>query len=703
MNRHCNNRPRDIVRLHPTPLVLAVAAALQSAGMARAAEIELPRIDIVGGGAEAVKKIPGTVNIVTREDLERLQPLSTEAALKNVPGVAIKPEEETAIVANIGMRGLSAGEYKTLIMEDGVPVAPDLFFGNSRYYNPRIQRMEGIEVLKGAASLRYGPSTIGGVINYKTRTPEEGVAVSARIGSHNYRETTVEAGGKAASGDANAGLWLTRAQGDGFLGKGFDMTDLMLKSGMAVGDNQWVGVKLTHYESEANISYRGHFLDAYRAGAGFNPAPDDWLLVDRNSLDINHEWDIDDRMKLSTVAYWSEMNRDYWRFGLVGGTPTQTAGGVTRWNYGNTLDGNNRAFERVGIDSRLAIDHDSFGIKNETGIGVRLMRESMSDKRIPATRANPRTASGAPATDIGQKATSVALFAQNRFVIGDRFAVTPGLRIERYKQETDNLKDDTKDGQSSNTEVLPGVGLTWQLSPAAQLYGGVYEAFSPPYNSTSIVNGVDLKLDAERSTNYEIGLRGASGPLRYEVTAFRMAFGNQIVRANSNGGDPSNAGKTLHQGLEVALGYAWGNGFDVAGNVTWVPDAKFVGNRFNQNGTLSAADGKRVTYSPERVANLTLGYTSGPLKTALSLNRVGAQFTDAANTVPIAENTTGFFTGRIDAYTTLDLTASYAIGKKLDIFGAVKNLADERYVASLRQGIYAGPERSFELGAKYRF
>jgi len=57
-----------------------------------------------------------------------------------------------------------------------VPVAPGLFVGNGRYYNPRIQRMDEIEVLKGAAALRYGPNTIGGVINYKTKDPSDGFA-----------------------------------------------------------------------------------------------------------------------------------------------------------------------------------------------------------------------------------------------------------------------------------------------------------------------------------------------------------------------------------------------------------------------------------------------------------------------------------------------------------------------------------------------
>ena len=70
------------------------------------------------------------------------------------------------------------------------------------------------------------------------------------------------------------------------------MQDVMIKGGMAIGDDQWIGAKFTHYENDANISYRGVFLDAYKAGASFNPAPDDWFLTERDSFDINHEWAI---------------------------------------------------------------------------------------------------------------------------------------------------------------------------------------------------------------------------------------------------------------------------------------------------------------------------------------------------------------------------------------------------------------------------
>ena len=674
-------------------------AILWGVNAAFAEEAMLPRIDVLGGSQAELAKIPGSVQTVSASELTRLQPMSTEAALKQVPGLVIKPEEESAVVANIGMRGLSAGEYKTLILEDGVPVAADLFFGNSRYYNPRIQRMNSIEVLKGAASLRYGPNTIGGVINYKTKDPIDGVSIASRIGSHHYAETSIEAGARTLSGDGKVGLVYTQASSEGFQSKGFDMQDLMLKGGMVLGDKQWIGIKVTHYENDANISYRGLFKDAYAARATFNPAPDDWFLTTRNSVDINHEWEINPDMRLNTVVYWTALKRDYWRYGLAS-PATKMQEGFKAWNFSDSLDGNNRAFERTGMDSRMTLRHNSMGMANEAELGVRWMKETMRDQKIAATRAYPR--SGTLSADVFQSASSLALFAQNRFDLNDQLSITPGVRAEMYEQFTDDLKS-TKDGRSNNTEYTPGVGATWQLTPQAQLYGGVYSAFSPPYNSTSIVSGQDLNLGAERSVNLEIGLRGIHQKWSYEVTAFRMDFDNQVIRANSNGGDPSNGGKTLHQGLELALAYAISNAFRMEGNTTYVPDAKFVEDRYSSAGALIARNGNRVTYSPEWVSHVQFVYQQGPLMTALTIQHISAQMTDTLNTVALTESTSGFFTGRIDGYTTADLTSSYQVHPQLSLTAAVKNVTDTHYIASLRQGIYAGPARSYELGLKYKF
>lgn len=675
-------------------LVISLSAVLSGQAIAQdnlePKKTQIPRIDIVGSAPDAATKQPGSVSIVSKEQIELSQPLSTEDALRKVPGINIKGEEETGVVANIGMRGLSSAGTKTLILEDGVPVAPGLFIGNGRYYNPRIQHIGSIEVLKGASSLRYGPSTIGGVINYQSKTPEDGVAISGRAGSFGLREGTVEIGGSSRSGDAQVGVVYTKAESDGFQNKGYKMDDLMVKAGMEIGNNQWVGVKFGHYENDANISYRGLFLQDYLDEKTYNPAPDDYFLTERNAFDVNHEWDINDTTSLKTVVYWSDVSRDYWRYSVDTGA-SKAAG---RWVYTDDLTGNNRSFERIGFDTRLNIAHNTFGVENQTEIGVRMLTEESNDTRIRATRDQDRT--GANDRHRQDSADSIAVFAENRIAVNDRLTVTPGLRIESYEQTRKMLTDNGATESTKNTEVLPGIGATYQLTDSSQLFGGAYKAFSPADNGTALDGLMDQNLDAERSVNIELGVRGQSKRLSYEAVAFQMDFSNQVVNGNS---DPnlskSNGGKTIHRGLEGALSYDFGGGFTLDTNVTYIPTSEFDGGEF---------DGNRISYSPELLANVELGYTNGGLRTALSMHHSGSQFGDSKNTVDIPEDGAGgIWGGKLDSYTTFDLNAMYRVNKQLNVFGAVKNVTDERYIAGLRQGIYAGPSRSFELGAKYKF
>ncbi|MDP2284785.1 MAG: TonB-dependent receptor, partial [Pseudohongiella sp.] len=79
------------------------------------------------------------------------------------------------------------------------------------------------------------------------------------------------------------------------------------------------------------------------------------------------------------------------------------------------------------------------------------------------------------------------------------------------------------------------------------------------------------------------------------------------------------------------------------------------------------------------------------------------QYTDVLNTKALTESTSGFFTGQTPSYTIADLFLVYSINDQLTVNAAVKNLEDKRYIASVRQGIYVGPERSIDVGLRYRF
>ena len=691
---------RNTPRIKPLCLALAVAAAISFPAHALAADIELPRIDVVGEDGEAIARQPGSVAIVTREELELTQPLSVQDALKSVPGIVVREEEGYGFIPNIGMRGLNPNRsQKLLVLEDGVPVAPGLFLANESYYSPRIERMQSIEVLKGAAGLRYGPTTIGGVVNYKTKDPEQGAKVTAKVGTHGYRSIGLDAGGTAPSGEAIGGISLVKAEGDGFRNNGFDMTDLMVKGGMALGENQWVGVKFTRYDNEINTSYVGLRPNEYKNDPTKNPAPNDYFLTDRNSFDINHEWQINDAVKFKTLLYWSQLTRDYWRREVQ----ARSANGTTFVPCDGSaycMNGNNRTFEMMGLDSRLHVNYDGFGVKNEAEIGVRLHSDKVNNQKV-RSKTDPNARSGDLTTDDTQEAQGIAFYGQNRFILSERVAITPGLRIETYDQSRKNELTGLS-GESSTTEVMPGIGATWQLAPQAQLFAGAFKGFSPAMVATAISGaGVDQQLDAERSTNFEIGVRGASGRLTYEATAFRMDFANQIIPQSESGGvgaTATNAGETLNQGLEGALGYKIGGGWSVDGNATWVPTAKF-----NSTKIVGGIDrnGNRLPYAPELTANLAVSYAAGGLRTSLGAYHVSSQFVDPENTV--AQSTDGR-RGEVPAYTTLDLNVRYAIDKQLSVFGTVRNLTDKKYIASRNpDGIFPGVERNVEVGASYKF
>jgi len=651
------------------------------------AMVELPVIEVIGRAQGSVLRQTGTVHTLSLEQMETLRPISTEDALRRLPGINSKTEEETAIVSNIGLRGLSASEAKSLLLEDGVPVAPGLLIGNDRYFNPRIQRIERIEVLKGSSSLRFGPSTIGGVVNFLTKTPEEGLLFSGRTGSFGTRELMLEAGARSSSGAAYGGLVATHAQGDGFLDRGYKMNDVMAKAGLSIGNRHRLGLKLSWYENDANISYRGLLLDEFRAGVTNNPAPDDWYLTDRTAVDLNHRFEISDGATLTSVAYWSNLTRDYWRYNV----DTEASNAAGRWVYTDALTGNNRSFDRFGVDTRLKFGHGLFGLEHDAEVGLRGFYEESDDRRIRATRTQDRT--GTNDRHRIDSATSLAFHLHNRVQLSDRFALTPGLRLETYEQERRVLTSDNETVGTSNTELLPGVGGTYSLGSSAQLYGGVYRAFSPASNGVALDGMTDQLLEAERSTNFELGVRGSQGAFDYELALFRMDFQNQVVTGNT---DPrlsqSNAGATMHQGAELALGYRLAEGLGLSGNVTWVPVSRF------ESGDNA---GNRLPYAPRVFGNLALDFQHGPVRSSLLLHHRGEQFGDETNLREIPTNAAGgIWGGLMPAYTTLDLTAQWQVGGSLSVFGALKNLTDQRYITGLRQGIYVGPGRNFEVGVR---
>ena len=659
-----------------------------------AKEIELPSINVIDRQEGGASSIPGAIDIISPEEMEMIQPASLQDALKTVPGVNARDEEGYGAIPNIGIRGLSPNRStKVLILEDGAPIQPSLFLSNASYYSPPVERISSIEVLKGATGLRYGPNTIGGVINYQSKTPLKDGIVKGKLGSHGYRLLELEAGTSSEQKSMGGGINLITSEANGFRNNGYRMNDILVKGGMAIGQSQWLGLKLTRYENEINTSYVGLRPDEFIHTPTKNPAPDDQFLSNRTSFDINHELEIDTSTKLKTLMYWSQLERNFWRRDVA----SKTRQGTSFVDCGGTaycVTGRNRNFDMLGIDSRLFTNYQAFGIQNESEIGVRLHSETMSNK-TERSNAGPRARTGVITGNENNDAKAVALYLQNRFLFTDQFAVTPGVRVESYRQNRKNEMNGVQ-GQANNTELVPGIGATWQLAPELQLYSSVYKGFAPAMISAAISgDGVDQKLDAERSMNIEFGFRGQAQKWTYEGAAFRMDFSNQIVNQALSGGiSNTNGGQSLHQGAEGALGYAITSAWSVLANATYIPVAEFKG------GALGPI-GNRIPYTPKLTGNLGLNYSKDGLKSFLNAYHVSSQYADSANTVQESNDGTK---GLIPSFTTLNWSIVYSPQKDLKLFGVVRNLFDKKFISGRSpDGIFPGAERNFELGLAYQF
>lgn len=659
-----------------------------------AQEIDLPRIDIVGREVNARSKIPGTVDVINQKQLEILQPLSLQDALKTVPGVNIRGDEGgLGSIPNIGIRGLNPNRsQKVLLLEDGAPIHPSLFISNASYYSPPVDRMNGIEVLKGASGLQYGPSNIGGVVNYLTKTPEEGFKLSAKAGNYGYQLAQIEAGGKSDSNGAIAGINIIKSESNGYQDNGYKMNDILFKGGVSINPDQWLSLKYTHYDNNINTSYVGLRPNQYVGKLTSNPAPNDYFVTQRNAVDINHSWEISPHTKLNTLLYWSKLDRDYWRQSISARNADKTVFKACDGST-NCMFGRNREFQMLGLDSRISHEYSALGIQNAFEFGVRLHTESQINQMVASTS---YAKSGRVSGHEENKANSMAVFGQNRFLITRDFAIIPGLRIESYQQTRNNILTE-KSGSAKNIETIPQIGATWQVIPELQIYSSVYKGFAPAQLATAInEKGVDQQLDPERSTNIELGLRGENSGFTYDAALFSMNFSNQIVNQSLSAGiTKANGGKSLHQGVELALGYELGQGWSLSGNMTYIPVAKFVGSSSMGN------DGNRIPYTPDLVSNFGVNYQKNGFNSLVSLNYLSHQFADSANTVN--PNSIGTL-GEIPSITTVNWSANYSISKSLKIFGVVNNLFNKRYISSRSpDGIFAGAPLNFQAGMSYQF
>lgn len=185
--------PRRACLLVGVPL-LSVAAAQAQPAPARPASalaialppdavISLDTLSVTATKTEepAIDALSGT-SVVTREQIDRLQPSRLSDVLRDVPGVTTQENQNDPAQA-INIRGLQDfGRVNVLVDGARQNFQTSGHSANGVFYlDPEL--VGGIDITRGPASTIYGSGAIGGVVAFRTRSIDDILAPDERAGA----------------------------------------------------------------------------------------------------------------------------------------------------------------------------------------------------------------------------------------------------------------------------------------------------------------------------------------------------------------------------------------------------------------------------------------------------------------------------------------------------------------------------------------
>lgn len=678
----------------------------------------LPTVEVIGS-EDKLSKLPSAVSLLKADELQRSHVFTTSEALRKAPGVHVRDEEGMGLRPNIGMRGMNpTRSTKTLLLEDGLPLSYAPYGDNASYYHPPIERYDSIEVMKGSGQNLFGPQTIGGLVNYLTPEPPEEFQGKVRAigGNRDYFNGYLSLGGYKGLLD------VMHKRGQGARDNtDSELYDLYGKKVFELSDNQSVILRGSYYSEDSQLTYSGLTQKEYELqGHRYNPFKNDHLKFERWGLSGTHQIHFTDDLRLTTSAYGSIFERDWWRQASTTSdsqcgsafTNARRAGEAVDPDSCNSLQGRLRRYYTYGFESRLFARHHLLGVESELETGVRAHYEI---QRRDQKNLKPLTGTETLAEDRQRYTDAYSAFLQNRFIVGD-WTFTPNVRVEHILNDSRDALTGSS-GNANTTGLLPGFGMTWTPIQDATLFFSMHRGYSPPRTEDLIVTGSGgatyTDVEAEKSWNYELGARTKPIPgATLEVTGFHNDFENLIsVGSIAGGSTPLAQSQAKFEGVELLGRLDSDKLFHTDGNIylqlahTWLPTAKNttpVTQVSNDTVVAGSVAGNRLPYAPEQMVTTTLGYThTTGWDIRLEAVHVGKQWADFANTrTPTADGQKG----QIAAYTILNLAATYPLKKyNTDLFVTVKNLTGHEYIVDRTRGILPGTPLLVQGGFEYRF
>ncbi len=687
----------------------------------------------VGFEASELRRIGGSVQVIGAEELEHHGQDDPESVILQVPGAQVRTEDGYGLRPNIGLRGVSSERSsKITLMEDGILFGPAPYAAPAAYFFPLMTRMVGVEVVKGPGTVLYGPHTVGGSLNLLSRQVPEFTSGSLELaaGTDRYRRVR----GWVGSSNEWGGLLLEGALvgANGFkdldfdpdANTGFDRGEALLTLRLTPPSSGSARHELTLRGGIAIERSNETYLGISDADFAVNPdrryvaSSEDRMEWERWEVRLRHRVEWDSGLVLESALYRHDFHRSWRKANRFGDAAfadvlADPDSGINAVFY-DVLTGaadsaspaetvmlgtNTRDYVSQGVQTVLSYDFAGPRVDHELEVGVRLHNDHIERDHTEEGMQVLDQALVSDGLDAVQtadnrgEAVAVAAHASYAMAVGE-LTVNPGVRVEHVRVSFDNRLA-LEESASSDTALLPGLGLHYQAAPNWGLLAGVHRGFSP------VAPGQPSDVKPEYSLAYEAGVRygRVEEPTYAEVTGFFNDYSNMTSEcAFSRGcsdaqvGDQFNAGEVNVLGVELLVRHSvlLPNGWTLPMSANYTLSKSNFRSAFEsddpQLGDVEIGD--ELPYLPVHQGRVEAGLDAGIWQVSVAGTFVG-------ETREIAG--TGDDDGpRTDLQALVDVFVSTNPWRGLKVSLRAQNIGNSRAVAS-RRPYGARPVRPFQL------
>ncbi|CAN5293619.1 TonB-dependent receptor [soil metagenome] len=659
----------------------------------------VPAFTTINKLAVPIRDMPVTTSSVSARTIEQRGVDELGEAMKNTTGV--RANNTYGGFQHFTIRGFN----NFVLLVDGVRDERHNISTSAPSTN--LANVERVEVLKGPASVLFGHSALGGIINIVRKRPTAEIKAdfSATYGSFNTRRMRAGAGG-SLSQKLRYRLDFGLSSTDGYRQSAVNTNNAYLALEYTPSTKDYlyltVGANNDRYATDTGIPTLpgGAIAPGMNINTRYND-PADFLRNTHYDFQLRYVRQLGANLRLSNQLSYYYDNINYLSTEQL--TFNAKRDSLTRSSplYFNhltkplqnqlelTYEANTGAIGQkilVGYSlsrlDRKTYSADIFGSGKFAKIAVQhpVLNQGNLDYTSTLYRATEETVHG--------------VYVQDWLRFSDKLKGLVGLRYDLFTgtyftDKVDKDRNVTDLGAKTTISVAAltyRAGLVYQPIQPLSIYGSYSTYFKPSRRVAT--NGETF--DPETGYQGEIGGRlELSGHFAATVSGYYMRKDNQVE--SLPGGVFKRIGSAESKGFEIEVQGKPAPGLDVTAGYTFT-NARYLA---YASSDVNAVAGNTVVLAPKNMLNVWVNYELQ--QSALRGLSLGAGANYMSDTYANSANTYV-----LPAYTVIDAALGYRIGR-IGLRLNVNNLLNERYVNNviITNQFYPGATRNYLLTLKY--